>query len=314
MSTQTWQQQHARGIAVSELSAIMGLNPYKSPIQVYMDKLGMSEEVQDNLAMKLGRKLEPVIGELFTEETGLRVVSGDIAQHPTRPLIIGTPDFLVLDENSGMEAKSAGFLRPEEWGAQMTDQVPMHYLIQCLGYIAVTGRELWYLSLLVGGNRDFRIYKIPSDGDAINRMLDFAENWYYNHIEKQVAPELDATKSSEAYLKRMFPRHKFDDLLSATSEQCVRIGQLHEKRKALKSLTEEVDGLENKIRAEIGDAAGILDIANGVKVTWKSNSDSRVIDYKALVTELAPPVDTIERFTVTKPGARVFRVTEVKQK
>lgn len=306
----TWQDEHRKGIAVSELSAIMGLNPYKSPIQVFMDKMGMSEDTADNLAMKLGRKLEPVIGELFTEHTGLRVTSGEITVHPTRPLIIGTPDFLVLDRNAGMEAKSTGYLKQDEWGAQMTDLMPMHYLMQCHGYIGVTDREEWFLSLLVGGNREFRIYRVARDYDAENRMLDFAEAWYRKHVEGQTPPDLDATKSSDAYLKRMFPKHKFDELISATAEQMNLLETLAQRKAALKALETETETLENQVKAAIGDAAGI--VGNGFKATWKANSDSRVIDYKALVAELSPPVEIVEKHTTTKAGARVFRLTEAK--
>lgn len=307
----TWNDSRKHGIAISEISAIMGLNPWKSPIQVFMDKMGMSEDSDDNLAMKLGRKLEPVIGELFTEETGLRITGGELTAHPQRPLILGTPDFLILDENSGMEAKSTGFLKHDEWGPQMTDMVPMHYLMQCHGYMAVTNRQTWYLSLLVGGNREFRIYKIARDLEVENRMLDFAEDWYQTHIVGQTAPELDATKSSDAYLKRMFPKHKVDDLLAATDEQRRLMEELAVKRDKLKDLELQTTLIENQLRAEIGDAAGL--VCNGYKATWKSNRDSEVIDYKALVSELAPPQDVIQKFTAIKTGARVFRFTEEKK-
>ena len=304
-----WQDERRGGIAVSELSAIMGLNPYKTPIQVFMDKHGMSEDTQDNLAMKLGRKLEPVIGELFTEETGLRVTGGELTQHPKRPLILGTPDFLVLDEPSGMEAKSTGYLKQDDWGPQMSDMVPMHYLMQCHGYMAVCDREAWFLSVLVGGNRDFRIYKITRDRDVENRMLDFAEQWHETHVVQGKAPELDATKSTDAYLKRMFPKHQTDELLSATAEQHRLMEEYAIARNALKDLETKTTLIENQLRAEIGDAAGI--VTNGFRATWKSNRDSEVIDTKALVSTLDSAL--VQRFTSTKAGARVFRFTEEKK-
>ncbi len=273
--------------------------------------MGMSEDTQDNLAMRMGRKLESVIGEVFTEETGLRLIGGELTPHPQRPLILGTPDFLVLDKPSVMEAKSTGFLKQDEWGAPMTDIMPLHYLMQCHGYNGITDRNECYLSLLVGGNRDFRIYLVQRDRDVENRMFDFAENWYVKHIEGQTAPELDATKSSDAYLKRMFPKHQTDELLSATAEQHRLMEEYAVKRAKFKELELDVTLLENQIRAEIGDAAGI--VCNGYKATWKSNRDSEVIDTKALVSELAPPQEVIARFTTVKAGARVFRFTEEKK-
>ncbi len=310
MERKQWLEQRRAGIAVSDMSAILGLNPFKSPIQVYMDKLGMTEESEDTLPMKLGRRLEPVVGELFTERTGLAITPGQIIQHPTHELILGTPDFLVINEPAGLEAKTTAWASESEWGEEMTDMVPMLYLVQCLGYIEVTQRDLWYLAVLIGGNRDFRIYRINRDDEAQKRLVEMAERFWREHIEKQIPPPLDATKSSAAYLKRAFPRHAIEEIIPASAEAEKLIGEYATKKASLDVLETECDTLRNQICAQIGDAAGMA--CERYRITWKASKDSERTEWKAVAAALNPPPELVKQHTTVTPGARRFLLKENK--
>lgn len=310
MNHEQWLARRRTGVAVSDLSAILGVNPYKTPIQVYMDKLGLVEETEDSLPMKLGRKLEPIIGELFTERTGLAVIPGEITQHPSHELLIGTPDFLVTDKPAGMEAKTTAWAREDEWGPEMTDLIPMHYLVQCLGYLEITGRDEWFLSLLVGGSRDFRIYRIPRNDEMQKQLIGAAERFWREHIETQTPPPLDATKSSAAYLKRVFPRHETDALRTASAEESALIGECIQFKRELDEAESRFNEHKNQLCALIGDEAGITD--GQYKVTWEKSKDGERVDWKAVATELNPPDDLIARFTTIQEGSRRFNLPKEK--
>jgi len=304
MERNAWLEKRRTGIAVSDFSAILGLSPFKSPVQVYMDKIGLVEDREETLAMKLGRRLEPIIGELFTERTALQIVPGEITQHPTHPLILGTPDFLVVDRPAGMEAKTTAWAREDEWGEEMTDLVPMQYLIQCLGYLEITEREEWFLSLLVGGSRDFRIYRIPRNAEQQKRLIDFAENWWHQHVEKQVPPPLDATASSAAYLKRMFPRHVEGQIVPADEVTAELIATYAHEKEMLDALETRTDALKNQICGQIGDAEGIA--CEGYKITWKAAKDTERVKWEAVAKALNPPAELVKEHTSVQPGPRRF--------
>ena len=67
-----WLRYRKRGIGGSDAAAVCGLNPYSSPLQVYLDKTS-GENGYDNEAMRQGRDLEEYVARRFTEETGRKV-------------------------------------------------------------------------------------------------------------------------------------------------------------------------------------------------------------------------------------------------
>ncbi|HEC61285.1 MAG TPA: hypothetical protein ENI27_03415 [bacterium] len=73
MSLTEWRQKRAYSIGASEAGAIMSLNPYKSPLDVYLEKTGEKQPDEENLAMTIGTFMEPLARRLFTKETGLEV-------------------------------------------------------------------------------------------------------------------------------------------------------------------------------------------------------------------------------------------------
>lgn len=75
MTREEWLKLRKQGIGGSDAGAVCGLNPYVSPMDVYMDKTTeeIPEQDRDNEAMRLGRDLEQYVAERFCEETGLKV-------------------------------------------------------------------------------------------------------------------------------------------------------------------------------------------------------------------------------------------------
>ena len=83
MTREEWLDARRNGIGGSDASAILGLNPYSSPLKVYLDKIGKGEEQETNEAMRQGTDLEPYVAERFTKETGKKVKRcNKILQHP----------------------------------------------------------------------------------------------------------------------------------------------------------------------------------------------------------------------------------------
>ncbi|MFR4400922.1 MAG: YqaJ viral recombinase family protein, partial [Peptococcus niger] len=58
MSQEEWLEQRKKGIGGSDAGAICGLNPWKSAVEVYLDKLGELPPVEDNERMRMGVTLK----------------------------------------------------------------------------------------------------------------------------------------------------------------------------------------------------------------------------------------------------------------
>ena len=62
MSEKEWLEHRMEGIGGSDVATILGMNPYKSALRLYMEKTREIEaEPVDNEFVELGNELEPVL-------------------------------------------------------------------------------------------------------------------------------------------------------------------------------------------------------------------------------------------------------------
>lgn len=186
MSREEWLAERRKSLGGSDMGAVLGLNPYRSPYVVWAEKTGRLPETADNEAMRQGRDLEGYVAERFEE------VSGKVCQRlnyilrsDDAPHLHANIDRRVLGEKSGLECKTASALNLRRYQG---GEFPESYYVQCVSYLAVTGWERWYLAALVL-NKAFFIYQITT---VVN---DPCPDWCEGSV--YVSPEeLEALKSS----------------------------------------------------------------------------------------------------------------------
>lgn len=272
------QRQH--GLGATDASAVLGLNPWKSPLQVWCDKRGLAEPQPESEAMRWGKLLEPVIADEYSFRTGFKLTMPEAVYHDTEhDFLLGTPDRLVVGQNRGVEIKTANAYSASEWGAVGTDQVPQHYLIQCMHYLMLIPRiRVWDLAVLIGGN-DFRIYTIQRDDALIANLRGRLVAWWQVHMVNGVEPEAMAIDSD--FMVRRYPSSN-GNLIPAPFHAGRHVMDLKLARAEAEAADERCDAAQAALKALIGEADGIE--GEGWRVTWKAN----------------------------KNGTRVFRLTEGK--
>ncbi len=73
MLTAEQHENRATGIGGSDAAAVCGLNPYKSPVDVYLEKVGAAAPVDETERMFWGNKLEDVVADVYSDRTGRKV-------------------------------------------------------------------------------------------------------------------------------------------------------------------------------------------------------------------------------------------------
>lgn len=130
MSKAEWLQWRAKGIGGSDASIVCGLNRYKSPVELWMEKTGQIEPKIAGEAAHWGTMLEPIIRNEFTERTGLQIKQEHaILQHSEYPFMLANLDGIVSDPINGrcvFEAKTANAFKSDDW----VDHVPQAYQLQ----------------------------------------------------------------------------------------------------------------------------------------------------------------------------------------
>lgn len=269
-----------RGIGGSDAPAIVGLSPWRSPLDVYLEKVGEAPPSADSAAMYWGRALEDVLAEEYARRTGakLRRVNRTLV-HPVHPFVIGHVDREVVAHERGpgiLEVKTAG-RRTEDWGEEGTDEVPEHYLVQVQHYLAVTGRAWADVAVLFLGERCFAVYHVRRDDELVDVLLREEVRFWREHVEPRVPP--DPRTLDEIRLR--WPRHVPEKVAVASDDVLAAVEELAALRAELKGLEARERELLAAIQRHMADAER-LDAPNGrVLATWKTVTSKR-LDTQAL--------------------------------
>lgn len=271
---QEWLAQRRTGIGGSDVAPILGMSKWTTPLQVYEDKIGIGQEQEDNPAMKWGRIHEPSIRQEYAETTGRTVYVPDgIIAHPKYPFMLASIDG-ITDDDRVFEAKTAR--SADGWGEPGSADVPEAYALQVQHYLAVTGKQIADVAVLIGGS-DFRIYTLEADKD-LQEMLYEAESQFWSRVLARNPPE--ATTLSDSV--RAFGRSESQGLVQASSQAVGAWAELKRVREMLAELEAAEEACKAIITKEIGNLGDTLVEGGAVLATWKLAKGRSSFDTKAL--------------------------------
>lgn len=142
-----WITCRAEGIGGSDAGSVLGLNPYKSNVQLYKEKTGIAKpsDVSDNPAVKFGKEAETHIRALFMlmhPEYKVNYHEYRMYAQPDTPYLYATLDGELCTRNRQgvLEIKTAEIKRPEQW-KDWDGKIPEHYYVQVLHQLQATGWE-----------------------------------------------------------------------------------------------------------------------------------------------------------------------------
>ena len=268
MNHQEWLDARRKGIGGSDAGAILGVNKYKTPLDVYLDKTGQAPEIEDNDAMYWGRALEDIVAYEYAKQTGKKVRrNNSILVHPEHKFMLANLDREIVGEPGILEIKTAA--RADDWGEPGSDEVPESYLAQVMHYMAVTGAQFADIAVLIAG-RKFQTYTIQRDDQLIEHMIDVERDFWENNVYRLVPP--DAKTMAD-----LNNRWRVDSgaALVASVELHQKIKFLQALRDKEKQIQEERKELEFMIKEEMAEMSEILDDQGNRLVTWKARQSKR---------------------------------------
>ena len=292
-----WLEARRKGIGGSDAPAICGVSPWKTPLQVYMDKIGDLGPKEDTDPMFWGRTLEPVIRQRYADLTGRAVVVPDgILQHPEHDWMLANVDGLT-DDGRLVEVKTAR--TPQGWGDEGTDEIPEMYLIQVQHYLSITKLEVADIPVLFGGS-DFRIYEVQADKELQDLIME-REAGFWKLVQARTPPD----PVTFADIKLKYGYESREARIAATDEIIQAIHRLHE----LKALSDEEEALKTKIMLHLKEADTLVD-GESVLATWKA-SVKPVNRFDAKAFEVEHP-DLYKKFLKESTASRRFLLKPIK--
>lgn len=304
MSRADWLQVRRQGIGSSDAASAVGLNPYCSPLQLWLEKTGRDEgDDCPSDAAYWGTVLEPIVADEYARQTGHKVRKVNaVLQHPDQAFMRANLDREIVGVEGGpgiLECKTSGFFAAKAWD----EGVPEWYQIQVLHQLAVTGRAWADVAVLIAG-QSFQIHRIERDEALIDQLIGL-ERHFWDFVEADTPPPTDGSESSRQALARLYARddglvvdYRDDPTLNAV------FAQLVEARDRARQASAEEEQNRQQIQAAMGEARSA--VFEGGSVSWKKAKDSVRLDTKRLQAEQPALAKTYE---VTRPGSRRFTVT-----
>ena len=302
-----WLDVRKGGIGSSDAAAAVGLNPYKSPLELWLEKTGRDAslpKIDPNDASSptyWGNLLEPIVAAHYTRRTGHRVRRiNAVLQHPNLPWmlanidreVIGAPDVQIL------ECKTAGINGSLLW----RDGAPEYVQLQVMHQLAVTGKPVADVAVLLGG-QDLQIHRIERDDALIDKLITL-EAQFWQYVETDTPPPADGSDSADRALRCLYPKDSGAVLdFSADRPMSALFSDLINVRQTLSREAELESRLKQQIQERMGDATRAI-FETG-EVTWKRSKDSSVLDVSSLTAD-HPAL--VAQYVKSKPGTRRFLV------
>jgi len=301
-----WLQVRKSGIGSSDAAAAVGLNPYKSPLELWMEKTGRTAANEEHAGLDdpryWGTLLEPYVAIAYQHQTNRRVRKVNaVLQHPTFPFMLANIDREVVGdpEVQILECKTAG-----EFGSRLwRDGVPEYVHLQVQHQLAVTGKDAADVAVLLCGQR-LEIFRIPRDEDVITRLI-VLEARFWEYVEADTPPPTDGSESSARALRQLYVGGGGTLDFSENQHLSQVFGELRALRNELDVKARQAEALKQILQEAMGDASRAV-FATG-EVSFKRAKDATQLDAKRLAEEYP---DIAARYMVTRSGSRRFLIVD----
>ncbi|MFB9123575.1 endonuclease [Paraburkholderia dipogonis] len=308
LDREDWLAVRKNGIGGSDAAAAVGLNPYKSMLELWLEKTGRDADLDKpdpndtTHPVFWGTLLEPIVAAAYSQQTGNRVRKVNaVLRHPTVGFMLANLDREVVGaaDVQILECKTAG-----EFGSRLwRNGVPEYVQLQVQHQLAVTGKQAAHVAVLLCGQK-LEVHHIKRDDALIARLIEL-EARFWQYVESDTPPPADGSDSADRALRCLFPKDagstvdfSDDRSLSATFADLVTVRAEIEAREQLES------ELKQSIQQAMGDASRAV-FETG-EVSFKRSKDSSGIHLKKL---LADHQELVSQYAITKPGSRRFLVS-----
>lgn len=279
MTREEWLQTRTKGLGGSDASIVLGLNRWKTPFELWLEKTGqVIPESSQSEAAYWGTVMEDIVAKEFEIRTGKKVRRRNATfQHPEYPFLIANVDRLVVGEKAILECKTTSAYNAEEWQG---DDVPAPYLVQVQHYLGVLGPEYEkaYIAVLIGGQK-FVWKEIERDDELIDMIFQAERHFWHEHVEKNVPPALDGSSAAEQFLKERYAEVNPGKTVDLKREYQDKIEELISLKETINQLRERQKAIENELKNELKDAE--YGFVGNFQLSWKPVVQNR-IDSKKL--------------------------------
>lgn len=272
-------QHRSRFIGGSDVPAILGLCKYRTPMDVWAEKTGRTERADAGLAARVGSMLEPLVLDLYREDTGytveepsqpyfdeLHVIRGhlDGVVHPPQGRLDTEPRVVVEAKTVGDRALANATNVDGSPAWSLDDGVIPHaYRAQVLTYMGLLQTTTADVAVL-GGNHTFRVLRVHATDKQLRQHIGRLQDWWTDYVLADTPPPERMRPADYVYLD-VEP----GSAAVADDETIELIDSIRRRQSRLRRLSERLDEQRDRLRMAIGDNERLLDHNQKELATWK---------------------------------------------
>lgn len=200
--TEEQREKRQHSVGGSDVPAILGLSPFKSASDIYLAKT-VGVEQSTSAAIEAGHQLESSVVQWGMERLNIADMKwssanvrrtktlnctkgGSVPAHANLDFMFIAPEI----GRCGLEAKTTSYR--SGWGAENTDEVPEHVLLQCLWQAEVADLNMIYVAVLIADRGfHFKMYEIdPAQYEEEREIMVNSVGYFWNnHVMEEREPD-----------------------------------------------------------------------------------------------------------------------------
>lgn len=249
-----WTRWRSKGLGSSDAPTIMGVSPWKTPYQLWEEKVGISKPFTGNFATQRGTEMEPRARAAFELESGYEF-NAVVAENANYPYIRASLDGYNKELDAILEIKCPG---KEDHKTAKEGRVPEKYWPQLQHQLLVTGAKCCYYYSYDGETGATVI--VQPDHEYIKRLLE-EETKFWDKVQNKIPPELTDKDAVTIDTK---------ELVTMADKYAELDSKAKEIEKEMKALKEVIIEQCNHARTKIG------------KLTITRSSRAGSVDYSKI--------------------------------
>lgn len=288
------------GIGGSDVGAICGLDPFRSALDVYLEKVGEVEAVVTP-AMDSGIRLEPIIKDLYQESSGRRLKRARFRRHKEHQWMVGHPDALIAGKDPawkpgkpGPKTDGPGVFESKAMGTWSFKKVvekglfPSHQL-QGQHYAKLCDLPFVTFGILDRARWQYVDVTIEADSNIQNQVIETCAAFWYNHVVPKIPPKVEAPAWT-----RDLPEPESQIVTRTDDEWRDTVQAFIEARAMAKEAGELKEHYNARLQALLKDKPGTYE-GGGARAYLNRIPGKRSLDKKQLLAAgLLDPVRLIE--------------------
>jgi putative phage-type endonuclease len=216
-----WLAARKLGIGASDTPAILGIDPYRTALDVYVSKIDDADDADEmTLPQEIGLFMEPFIAAKYEQATGRRIVDSQVCvaddDHPfIRATLDGITECGRVVEFKTTHSHAKGL----EIGEEGTDEIPMAWLLQVTHQLIASGKCIADVAIL-RGNSKFTVHTVEYNDELASVIVDACRDFWQRVQDRNPPP---ATRGSDVrVLAKLYPEAEGETALGDVGEYLVK--------------------------------------------------------------------------------------------